>query len=343
MEPPHEVHDTIAGYLYRQDANEFASTDRYRSTHLSCSTDCPPNQICYPGGDGCLIGERRPGRENCCQFDPTTVHLLFVQVVAAMQRVALFNSTAMNNNRGPASDGFIHDLGRLIPANTLPQIGFNFLEAQNRNRRFVVLNFIFANDPTSTMQIPDPSLVKLISLGSKLFRGISVYLRDNMDLIDTIDRSVRDKPGVFIETLHTPVPVDIPVDILCAARNIKVKRGGFHGVVPTLTEQRLFEILRHKLQNSDNNLESKAVIDVLYINDGQGEVDFDTVIAACNGTRFRGYIMCRLMGLTNVSVGTFHGVNISVVASAAINGGADEPPSFSHFNGGSPRVLRISR
>ena len=43
---------------------------------------------------------------------------------------------------------------------------------------------------------------------------------------------------------------------------------------PTLTEQRLFEILRHKLQNADN-LESKAVIDMHYTNDGSVDFDFN--------------------------------------------------------------------
>lgn len=340
-QPPTEVNDRIAGYLSRKDAQSFVDTDRYRSTNLSCSTNCPPNHKCYPAGDDCLLGERRPGRENCCQFDQTAVHLLFVQVVAAMQRVALLNLAPTSNNRGPASEGFIHDLGRLIPANTQPPVGPTFIEARNRNRAFVVLNFMFAND-TGGWSIPNPFLAELIRLGSKLFRGIVVYLRDNTDLIDIIDRSVRDKSRVFIETMYTTVPVDIPVDILGAARNIKVVRGDFHGVVPTLTEQRLFEILRHKLQHADD-LESKAVMDVLYINDGQNQVRFNTVIEACNGTRFRGYILCRLLGLTNVIQGTFHGVTISVISSTTLGGGADEPHGFKNFNGGSLQVLRISR
>ena len=337
--PPAEVNDTIAGYLSRKDAQSFVNTDVFRTDNLSCSVGCPPNHRCFPAGHDCLIGERRPNRDNCCQFDTTNAHLMYMQIVAAMQRVALFNLTTAN--RGPASEGYIHDLGRLIPANTLHHTWPFFREIQSRNSRFVILNFIFANDQAFG-QIPNPYLVKLISLGSKLFRGISVHLRDNLQAIRTIDRSVRDNPRVFIDTMHTPVPLDVPVDILSASRNIKIRRGEFTHVGPTLTEQRLFDILRQKLLVATTTA-SKAIIDMLYTNAGQDQMTFDTIVQACNGTSFTGYMMCRLMDETNVTQGTFHGVTISVIASSAIPSSANEPNAFRGFTGGSPRVLVISR
>lgn len=338
--PPAEVNDTIAKYLFRKDAQSFVNTDVYRTNNLSCSVGCPPNHRCFPAGHDCLIGERRPDQDNCCQFDPTNLHLMYIQIVAAMQRVALFNLTTAN--RGPASEGYIHDLGRLIPANTSHETWPFFSEIESRNRRFVKLNFTFANDPNQTFgQIPNPLLVKLTSLGSKLFRGISVHLRDNLQVIHTIDQSVRDNPGVFMVSTHTPIVLDVPVNILSAARNIKIWRGEFTHVGPTLTEQRLFDILSQKLLADTTGC--KAIIDMLYTNAGQEEVAFDTIVHACNGTSFTGYIMCRLMDETNVTQGTFDGVTISVIASSAIPLGVDEPDMFRHFNGGSPRVLIISR
>lgn len=332
MEPlSDELNDEVASYLFRRDAQRYVDNNRF-GRGLSCSTGCPINHVCYPRGGGCLIGESRPGRPNCCQLDPTA-HLMFVQVAAAMQRVAMFKWQHSIPQRGSASIGYIRDLGALIPVNTLPSSLPTFNEAYSRIQTIVDLNLITANHPG--MQIPGPLQLKLIELGSKLFRGVHVLFRDNLEQINNLDRSLRDRPNVFIQSIHSPRPLHVPIDILSIARHIKIYRHAFANVGPSLTEQRLFLLIHHKLVNADG-LHCQAIIDMPYTN--SGEADFDPIVVALSGTRFRGYILCRLMDATTVSVGTHNGVTVSVHPSNPV-----AETEWSSFGEGLKRVLYIRR
>lgn len=327
----------------RRDMERFTHANRDMRQNMGCNVGCPAGHKCYPASNGCILGETRPGRPHCCQFDNTNADVRFLKAVLAMQRVASFDRG--RTYQGPASDGFVHDLGELIPANINTDLSF-FPEIQNRGKTFVTLDLTEGNIGllAGAVPIPMPMVLDLVSLGMKLFRGMYMHLRNNFGGIYDIGPSIRGNPFFFIESQHDS-PSFIPrVDALSAARNIKIS-GPRPNISPvSLTEQRLFDMILEKLENADD-VACRIVINCKYVNAGQAL--FGPIQEACTRTRFKGYILCRMAQGTSVTQGTFNGVSVSVSPVHAIfpSNESEEPPDFIRFTPmtNSPFVLHISR
>lgn len=277
----------------------------------SCTTDCPPGHVCYPKGAGCILGDTRPGRDLCCEFNQEPVdvdprlHMNFFEAIKSMLRVAQ-NS---DQNRGTATAGFRHDLALLIPASTptINPVAFRF----PNDPRFAHINLGWANQEHaeySRARLTIPSQAKLITLGSKLFQRLNVG-HTSFPVIHAVDQSIRNLPGVYISSYLDDDVTQIPLDVLSWARNLQMSRSAHQHESTILTEQQLFDIVLHKMNFSDETT-CDSTFDVAHSN--AGVADFSPIAEACETSRFRGHLRVGISNQTSVTEGNFGGIRIYV-------------------------------
>lgn len=317
------VYPTMAPYVRdRSDAQMVATLNRFGRENISCDTGCPAGKACYPAGDGCFVGERRPDRPHCCMV--STHDSVFLKAVSAMHRHA-------TNHGSAASNGFVRGLGSLLPhgpafANTpnifftpllFPRLDFAELERHNLNMQAI-------------------KRLQLVKLGSKLFHRLSIIF-DSLEMLNAVDQSIRDKAGVFCSIdIDDPVVPEIPVDFLKTARNIRLSiQFAINGM---FSESHLFAMIAAKLLTTDGD-RCRAVIDVGYTQVSSG--DFGVVLQAMLNSNFRGVIVCGVHAQTTVNVGQYGRFTVSVVNPSTL-GSPVEPFDFSTIDWFQMRALVIN-
>lgn len=333
---PDEVVEPVGQFVSRGDMQRYTHTDRRIRDRLGCHVGCLAGHVCYPAADGCIVGEQRG---HCCQFHNTAHYVNFLRAVVSMRRVATSNRNT--SRQGPASDDFIQDLGALIPQNLVYNNNPRpFSEDDNLTEDFPTLDFRLADDTSTNMTITAPLQHALVSLGSKLFKNLFIKFYDNIQRIYEIDDSIRSMSNIYIELKlsHAP-PFIVPIDVLSIARNMRLCRLPYDDGTPVLTEQLLFDIIRHKLETADAS-SCAATVDMAYTN--IGHANFNPVVAACARTRFRGRIICRIAAGTNITTGAFNGVSISVINTLhGRNMFNDLPHFFHHVDWNAPSRLAV--
>lgn len=317
------IYPTMAPYVRdRSDAQMVATLNRFGKENISCDTGCPAGNACYPAGDGCFVGERRPDRPHCCMV--STHDSVFLKAVDSMYRHA-------TNHGSAASNGFVRGLGSLLPHGPafaiipsiffvpllFPRLDFDELERHNLNMQ-------------------QDKKLQLIRLSSKLFDQLSIIF-DSLEMLNAVDHSIRDKAGVFCSIdIDDPVVPEIPVDFLKTSRNIRLS---IHFAINGMfSESHLFAMIAAKLQTTDS-VRCRAVIDVGYTQ--VGSANFGVVLQAMLNSNFRGVIMCGVHTETMVNVGHYHGFTVSVVDPSTL-GLPDEPFDFSNIEWFQMRALVIT-
>jgi len=315
------IYPTMAPYVRdRGDAQMVATLNRFGRENISCSTGCPAGNACYPAGDGCFIGQRRPDRSHCCMV--STQDSVFLKAVHQMYQHA-------TNHGSAASVGFVRGLGSLLPNGPFihisiflapmlsPRLDFEELERHNLNMH-------------------QHHKLQLVKLGSKLFHRFLIIF-DSLEMLNTMDQSIREKPGVFCSIdIVDQGPPDLPVEFLKTARNIRLTiEFAINGI---FSESHLFAMIASKLQTTGGG-RRKAVIDVGYSQVGTG--DFGVVVQALFHTTFRGSIVCGLHAETVVQEGQHGNFTVAVVDPSTLNF-PDEPPDFSNIEWFDTRALVIT-
>lgn len=352
MDPLEEVVEPIGQFLDRRVIQSLTNVDRRRRQNLDCNNParCPVGHRCYPAADGCIIGQKVG---HCCQFD-TVNQLEFLRTVESMYRYAV-GLGGVRGHMGTAPNGYMQYLGALIgrvPAPVFLHDTQTFRGTRNVFSNWRVpttLDLRFANGQDERV-ISRTLQLNLVSLGMQLFRGMYVKLRDDIQIVNGIPDSIRTQSysDNFFVSVELTTPVILPVNILSVTRNIKVS-DNVNDV--TMTELRVFEIIRAKLLDRDirrerrSTLPTKSILDTSYIN--AGTTRFDSILEACNTSTFRGYILCRIDQATVIVEGHYgvNGIDISVVNSSDVESKVPEPPGFSIATSvdDDPKFLYISR
>lgn len=338
---PTRVHAHIAPYIRGRRSTQLFTEELDRQTRADtgCRTSCPPDHTCYPtGGDGCVLGERRPGRDHCCQLDTDNTDRAFLATVTHMHQFASSDAT----NRGTASEEYRADLGRIIPTGLASPMHSVF----HQPRR---IDFYFRFE--SSHSISEARRYQIVRLGAKLFRVMNVRVFDDTELVSRLDKSIVRSPTVFIEAQFSQRTVHIRADFLTLARNIKLVTNELNleqtDLVPDeqliLSEQDVFNMIEQKLREETTDPEiCRVAMEVAY--KGEGQASFLPIIDACQTSSFRGTIVCGIYPETQVRTGQFNGFSITIMSHASMARGdlnIPEPePGFSVLDAHAALVIR---
>lgn len=337
---PTPVHAHIAPYIRgRRSTQLFTELDRQTRSDMGCRTSCPDNHTCYPtGGDGCILGERRPGRDHCCELDIDNTDQAFLASVTHMHEFATSNAT----NRGTASEEYRTDLGRIIPTGFASWMYSVFHEPGR-------IDFFFRFKESHF--ISEARRHQIIRLGAKLFDVLNIRLLDDHEVLSRLEKSIANSPTVFIEFFASPRTLHIVPDFLTLARNIKLVSNDLNlemtDLVPDaqllLSEQDVFNLIEKKLKEETNDPQiCRVVMDVSF--KGTGQASFSPIIDACQGSSFRGTIVCGLYPETRVQTGLFNGFSITTMSHAEMTRGdlniPGPEPGFSIVDADTALVIR---
>ena len=331
---PTRVHAHIAPYVRgRRSTASFTELDQQTRADTGCRTNCPPSHTCYPtGGDGCVIGEKRPGRDHCCELDIDNTDKAFLASVTHMHQFAGSDDT----NRGTASEEYRADLGRIIPTDLSSQMHSVFHEPNE-------IDFFFRFKESHN--ISESRRHQILRLGAKLFRVLKVRLLDDTTLLSQLEESIAYNPNIFIEFFASPRTTHIGSDFLTLARNFKLTTSALNleqtDMVPDaqllLSERDVFHLIEQKLGGKQLIDDCRVVLDVVY--KGAGQASFVGIIDACNTSSFRGTIVCVLDRETRVQTGLFNGFSITTTR-GPLDIPAGPGADFSAVDGATALVIR---
>ena len=283
----------------RKTLGELTSVNTHILFEKNCQKNCPRYHMCYPTDKGdCELGAKK---KQCCQLNVSNTPSAFLETVSHMHRYVTENQT----NRGPASDGYLSDLGRIIPTTILNIVRSVFHPPAR-------LDFFFRFKEEH--HISDLHRLQIVRLGAKLFNVLAVRFLDDNELITQLEENSR----LYITAYVTPRTTSIPRNILCYAVNIKLEVSKLNveetDVIDDndllLTEQDVFDMIEHRLR-APNTQVCNAAIDAYYKGTGVG--NFNGIIDACKTSSFRGIIVCSVDVNTNVEEGVFNGFSIEIM------------------------------
>lgn len=296
---PEGPHSNINSFVSdRATAQALGNVNRFGRNHLSCATNCPPNHICYPKGEGCILGSETEGKEHCCEFDnnvPAPPPDEFTKAVVVMTTYAGANPSA----RSYTDPGFFRAFSRLF-APVLQRY------SDATSRKFHVMN----NTPHLRFNYALPSnaeeKLRLVQLGVKLFSTIMVHINE-ASTVRNINKSYRNNFNFFWDCKMTWTgnnEVDVPADYLCLARNLSIE-----AVNTDISEQHVFDMIVNKL-NDTNDGRSNILVKIGYTQ--AGSADFSAITRACHRSSFKGRILCKISPQTQVTQGYFGSIGIYV-------------------------------
>lgn len=315
----------------RTTAQTLASVNRFGRNQLSCATDCPPNHMCYPKGEGCILGDERPGKEHCCEYDnsqPAPNPGEFLRTIVVMHRQSSQNPSTQANY---SDEGFICAFRRLFgPVLQQP----NHVTSNTFYMTGNTPQLLFAGVPHLNAE----EKVRLAQLASKMFRKVMVHFVDDASTIRDIKESYRNNHNLFWDCTMSRIgnnKIDVPADFLCVARNINIT-----AVNTELSEQDVFDMIVHKL-NDTNDSRSNVVVQIDFTH--AGSADFSAITRACHRSSFRGRLLCKITPQTQVTEGNFGSIDIYVQSNVNVQSNF-LPPHFVHFQTWqTPKLLIIER
>lgn len=282
----------------RATAQTLASVNRFGRNQLSCGADCPPNTICYPKGDRCILGDERPGKEHCCEFNnalPQNPPDEFLKTVAVMSH----HADQHPGVRSYSDPGFFRAFKRLFA----PVLQQNLQVHSNTFFPQVMLLQFF---PFHARIDDAEQKLRLVLFGCKLFHMMIVRFMDDLSIIRDVDEALRNNPNFYWDCDLTANGNSntFPPDFICIARNLNIT------ATPTShTEQDVFDMIVEKL-NDTNDAASNVVVQIAF--QQAGSADFSAITRACLRSSFKGRILCSIYPQTQVTGGMFGSIGIYV-------------------------------
>ena len=327
---PEGPHSHITPFVRdRTTAQTLASVNRFGRNQLSCATDCPPNHICYPKGETCILGDEREGREHCCEYDnnqPSPAPSEFLKAIGAMTHLANFYPHLQSYS----DPGFFRAFKRLFAQVLLRNKGIStaFWYVNAVNVPLPILQF-YPDTVADTKQ-----QLRLLQFGGKVFTTMMVHFQDiaSTTIRDT-EESIRNNPQFFWDYSLTQNNITVPPDFLRVTRNLS-----FTAQNTSLTEQNVFDMIVQKL-NDPNHAVSNVVVQIQY--QQAGGADFSAITRACLRSSFKGRILCNIHPQTLVTEGMFGSIGIYVRDDVATSRLIHPRTFFPVMNGAHLRTMII--
>lgn len=295
---PNGPHSHITPFVRdRTAAQALASVNRFSRNQLSCGADCPPNHICYPkGGERCFLGDERPGKEHCCEFNNTLPAPSppdeFLKTIVVMSRHADLRPRA----RSYRDPGFYRAFKRLF-APVLQQNWGAVSDTFHNTTSIPQLRF-FPNTPVNAEQ-----RVRLVQFGTRMFHRLKVLFVEDVSTIRDINESFRNNSNFYWDCV-LGAGNTVPHDFLCLARNLNLTAAN-----TSHTEQDVFDMIVQKL-NDTNSTTSNINVEIDF--QQAGGADFSAITRACLRSSFKGRILCSIHPQTQVTVGMFGSIGTYV-------------------------------
>ena len=298
---PDGPHSHITPFVRdRTAAQALASVNRFSRNQLSCGADCPPNHICYPKGEErCVLGDERPGKEHCCEFNnslPAPPPDQFLRTIVSMTAYADQHPHA----RSYRDPGFYRGFKRLFAPVLQQNLGAN-------SSIFFTLNLdipdfqLFPNTRVNAEQRR-----QLVLFGARMFHSLMFHFVEDVSIIRDINESFRNNSNFYWDFSLMAVGNSAPLDFLCTARNLNLT-----AVNTSHTEQDVFDMIVQKLNDTNDRFTTSNILVQIDFQQAGG-ADFSAITRACLRSSFKGRILCSIHPQTQVTEGMFGSIGIYV-------------------------------
>ena len=268
----------MSEFSLREDTINFDNTDASSKSTFDCKVNPPPGKIGYYRGkvdEDCIIGEKDPSRQICCNFDNDQV---FLQIVLLM----LDYADAHQNEGHVAPASYRQNLRNLLPPN-IPN---------TPSPRVTIGQYLVS---VEFYGLSDASVASVLRIGQQLFRKINTARITISQLRSLPVKETLESDWTFfvvVRNMDTLFPV---------GRNplLAVKNASFHLIWHSFEDDHGDSGLAEFFTNVDGRRRQKLAL-MWSVRGPNKNIDFSNTVLALGGSNFRGEVKLSFVGRAGV-------------------------------------------